>query len=58
MRGAAAICVFTATASIHVDAGERLAVTGSSAGADTSALQDMAELLEPDWLPGTALSDS
>jgi hypothetical protein len=37
---------------------ERLAVTGSTAGADTSALQEIAELLEADWLPGTALADS
>ncbi len=36
---------------------ERLAVTGSTAGADTSALQEIAELLEADWLPGTALSE-
>jgi hypothetical protein len=37
---------------------ERLAVTGSTAGADTSALQEIAELLEADWLPATALADS
>ena len=37
---------------------ERLAVTGSTAGADTSALQEIAELLDADWLPGTALSES
>ncbi|SOC52259.1 hypothetical protein SAMN05660748_4007 [Blastococcus aggregatus] len=37
---------------------ERLAVTGSTAGADTSALQEIAELLEADWLPATALAES
>jgi hypothetical protein len=37
---------------------ERLAVTGSTAGADTSALQEIAELLEADWLPAAALSES
>ncbi|MGY1754008.1 helicase [Blastococcus sp. SYSU D01042] len=37
---------------------ERLAVTGSTAGADTSALQEIAELLEADWLPSAALSES
>ena len=37
---------------------ERLAVTGSTAGADTSALQEIAELLEADWLPAAALADS
>jgi superfamily II DNA or RNA helicase len=36
---------------------ERLAVTGSTAGADTSALQEIAELLDADWLPGTALTE-
>lgn len=37
---------------------ERLAVSGSTAGADTSALQEIAELLDADWLPGTALTDA
>ncbi len=37
---------------------ERLALTGSTAGADTSALQEIAELLEADWLPATALSEA
>jgi hypothetical protein len=36
---------------------ERLAVSGSAAGADTSSLQEIAELLDADWLPGTALTD-
>jgi hypothetical protein len=36
---------------------ERLAVTGSTAGADTSALQEIAELLDADWLPGAALTE-
>ncbi|WP_040338851.1 helicase [Candidatus Blastococcus massiliensis] len=35
---------------------ERLAVSGSTAGADTSALQEIAELLDADWLPGAALT--
>ena len=30
---------------------ERLAVSGSAAGADTSSLQEIAELLDADWLP-------
>jgi hypothetical protein len=34
---------------------ERLAVSGSTAGADTSALQEIAELLDADWLPPVAL---
>ena len=34
---------------------ERLAVCGSAAGADTSSLQEIAELLEADWLPAAAL---
>ena len=37
---------------------ERLAVSGSTAGADTSALQEIAELLEADWLPPVALTDA
>jgi len=37
---------------------ERLAVTGSTAGADTSALQEIAELLEADWLPPASLTGS
>jgi hypothetical protein len=36
---------------------ERLAVSGSTAGADTSALQEIAELLDADWLPAKALTD-
>jgi superfamily II DNA or RNA helicase len=36
---------------------ERLAVSGSAAGADTSSLQEIAELLDADWLPAAALSD-
>jgi hypothetical protein len=36
---------------------ERLAVTGSTAGADTSSLQEIAELLDADWLPPAALGD-
>jgi hypothetical protein len=36
---------------------ERLAVSGSAAGADTSSLREIAELLDADWLPGSALSD-
>ena len=36
---------------------ERLAVSGSTAGADTSALQEIAELLDADWLPPVALTD-
>ena len=36
---------------------ERLAVSGSAAGADTSSLREIAELLDADWLPGDALSD-
>ncbi|MGY1622466.1 helicase [Geodermatophilus sp. SYSU D00965] len=35
---------------------ERLAVSGSTAGADTSSLQEIAELLDADWLPSTALT--
>ncbi|TFV87988.1 helicase [Blastococcus sp. CT_GayMR16] len=35
---------------------ERLAVSGSAAGADTSSLREIAELLDADWLPGTALT--
>ncbi|MGY1781446.1 helicase [Geodermatophilus sp. SYSU D01036] len=37
---------------------ERLAVSGSTAGADTSALQEIAELLDADWLPPAALTDA
>jgi hypothetical protein len=36
---------------------ERLAVSGSTAGADTSALREIAELLEADWLPPAALTE-
>ncbi|UOY00604.1 helicase [Blastococcus sp. PRF04-17] len=35
---------------------ERLAVSGSAAGADTSSLQEIAELLGADWLPAAALT--
>ena len=35
---------------------ERLAASGSTAGADTSALREIAELLDADWLPPAALS--
>ena len=35
---------------------ERLAVSGSAAGADTSSLREIAELLDADWLPATALT--
>mgnify|MGYP006204217243 CR=1 FL=1 len=35
---------------------ERLAVSGSTAGADTSALQEIAELLDADWLPPASLT--
>ncbi|WP_409329440.1 helicase [Trujillonella humicola] len=37
---------------------ERLAVSGSTAGADTASLQEIAELLDADWLPGTALTEA
>jgi hypothetical protein len=37
---------------------ERLAVSGSAAGADTSSLQEIAELLDADWLPAVALTDA
>ncbi|MCV2491848.1 DEAD/DEAH box helicase family protein [Geodermatophilus sp. YIM 151500] len=37
---------------------ERLAVSGSTAGADTSALREIAELLDADWLPPAALTDA
>ncbi|WP_448641684.1 helicase [Geodermatophilus sp. URMC 63] len=37
---------------------ERLAVSGSTAGADTSSLQEIAELLDADWLPPAALTDA
>ncbi|MCU1667817.1 MAG: putative helicase [Blastococcus sp.] len=36
---------------------ERLAVSASAAGADTSSLQEIAELLDADWLPATALTE-
>jgi hypothetical protein len=36
---------------------ERLAVSGSAAGADTSSLREVAELLDADWLPAAALTD-
>jgi hypothetical protein len=36
---------------------ERLAVSGSTAGADTSSLREVAELLDADWLPAAALTD-
>jgi hypothetical protein len=36
---------------------ERLAVSGSAAGADTSSLREIAELLDADWLPTTALTE-
>jgi hypothetical protein len=36
---------------------ERLAVSGSAAGADTSSLREIAELLDADWLPTIALTD-
>ncbi len=36
---------------------ERLAVSGSTAGADTSSLQEIAELLDADWLPAQALTE-
>jgi hypothetical protein len=35
---------------------ERLAVSGSAAGADTSSLREIAELLDADWLPAAALT--
>ncbi len=35
---------------------ERLAVTGSTAGGDTAALREIAELLDADWLPATSLT--
>jgi hypothetical protein len=35
---------------------ERLVVSGSTAGADTSSLQEIAELLDADWLPPAALT--
>jgi hypothetical protein len=36
---------------------ERLAVSGSAAGADTSSLQEIAELLDADWLTAAALTE-
>ncbi|SDP28668.1 hypothetical protein SAMN05660199_03582 [Klenkia soli] len=35
---------------------ERLAVTGSTAGGDTAGLQQIAELLDADWLPPASLT--
>ncbi|MEI4271596.1 helicase [Klenkia sp. LSe6-5] len=35
---------------------ERLAVTGSTAGGDTAGLQQIAELLDADWLPQASLT--
>jgi hypothetical protein len=35
---------------------ERLAVTGSTAGGDTAGLQQIAELLDADWLPAASLT--
>jgi hypothetical protein len=35
---------------------ERLAVTGSTAGGDTAGLQEIAELLDADWLPAASLT--
>jgi len=37
---------------------ERLAVTGSTAGGDTAGLQQIAELLDADWLPAASLTGS
>jgi hypothetical protein len=37
---------------------ERLAVSGSAAGADTSSLREIAELLDADWLPDAALTEA
>jgi hypothetical protein len=37
---------------------ERLVVSGSTAGADTSSLQEIAELLDAAWLPPTALTEA
>jgi hypothetical protein len=36
---------------------ERLALSGSAAGADTSSLREIAELLDADWLPAAALAE-
>ncbi|WP_104524166.1 DEAD/DEAH box helicase [Blastococcus atacamensis] len=36
---------------------ERLAVSGSTAGADTASLREIAELLDADWLPAAALTE-
>ncbi|NEK60633.1 helicase [Geodermatophilus sabuli] len=35
----------------------RLAVSGSTAGADTTSLREIAELLDADWLPPAALTE-
>jgi hypothetical protein len=35
---------------------ERLAISGSAAGADTSSLREIAELLDADWLPSASLT--
>ncbi|MCW2582006.1 MAG: DEAD-like helicase, partial [Klenkia sp.] len=37
---------------------ERLAVTGQTAGGDTAGLQQIAELLDADWLPAASLTGS
>jgi hypothetical protein len=37
---------------------ERLAISGSAAGADTSSLREIAELLDADWLPSAVLIDA
>ena len=37
---------------------KRALVSGSTAGADTSSLREIAELLDADWLPSTALTAS
>ena len=36
---------------------ERLAVSSATAGADTGAMEEVARLLDADWLPGAALTD-
>jgi hypothetical protein len=35
----------------------RLAISGSAAGADTSSLREIAQLLDADWLPAAALTE-
>ena len=37
---------------------ERLAISGSAAGADTSSLREIAELLDADWLPSATLTEA